>query len=577
MEEKTINLHDYFRVVRKAKVSIVSIFLLLFTVFALIALLLPAIYRSSATILIEQQEIPRELVMSTVTSYASERIQTIQAKVMSRTNLFEIIDKFNLYEKERKKETSEEIVAQMREDVALDLISADVVDPRTGRPSSATIAFSLSYNGESPQMVQRVANELVTLYLNMNLENRAAKAEETSIFFKEEVARSGEKISVLEKELAIFKESNASMLPQMQVVNVRALQRLESEISNINARLRALDESRFNLEAKLDQIDPDNPLVQSVSSRLKIREAEYITAVSKYSDSHPNVINLKNEIASLKADQLRTGDPGAIAEELKLLRSELAALDKKYTSAHPDVVAIKSKISALENKLNNEIVNAETDYYKKQPENPAYITLKARLDSAISEIASLKDQENDLVDKKNELDDGMLKAPQIEREYLKMQRDYENALSHYRGIQSKQMSADIAKQLEVESKGERFTLIDPAVLPELPISPNRVAILTFGFILALGAGVGFAFVVNAIGRPVGGVRSIISLIDVAPLAVIPYQMNTSDLIKRKKYRKRFLFIALAVALLAVFFIHFFVSPLDVIWFRLLRKAEIVAS
>jgi len=60
--------------------------------------------------------------MSTVTSYAAERIQTIQAQVMSSTNLFEIIEKFDLYGDERKRKTSEQIINKMREDTYLDVI-----------------------------------------------------------------------------------------------------------------------------------------------------------------------------------------------------------------------------------------------------------------------------------------------------------------------------------------------------------------------------------------------------------------------------------------------------------------------
>ena len=215
MEEQTKDIQDYLAALKQRKSSILLIAISIFALAALIALLLPSVYKSSATILIEQQEIPQELVMSTVTSYASERIKIIEARVMSRTNLFKIIDKFNLYESKRKFETSEEIVERMREDTKLEVISADVVDPRTGRPSQATIAFSLSYEGEAPESVQRVASELTTLYLNENLRNRTTKAEETSSFFDEETKRLGLLISDLEERLAIFKEKNSDILPEL--------------------------------------------------------------------------------------------------------------------------------------------------------------------------------------------------------------------------------------------------------------------------------------------------------------------------------------------------------------------------
>ena len=214
-QEQQKDIQDYIVAVRKRKTAIFSIFTVVLLLTVSIAFLLPAIYRSSSTILIEQQEIPPELVMSTVTSYAAERIQTIQARVMSRSNLLKIIDKFKLYEDERKFETTEEIIERMQEDVSLDILSAEVVDPRTGRPSSATIAFTLAYKGESPTTVQRVANELTTLYLNENLTSRAEKASETSVFFKEETERLGKQIDELESKLAIFKQEHADALTRI--------------------------------------------------------------------------------------------------------------------------------------------------------------------------------------------------------------------------------------------------------------------------------------------------------------------------------------------------------------------------
>ena len=86
-QEQDKNIQDYIIAVRKRKTAIISIFFVILFIAILVAFLLPPRYKSSSTILIEQQEIPQELVMSTVTSYAAERIQIIQARVMTRSNL----------------------------------------------------------------------------------------------------------------------------------------------------------------------------------------------------------------------------------------------------------------------------------------------------------------------------------------------------------------------------------------------------------------------------------------------------------------------------------------------------------
>src|SRR5690242_9057122 len=125
-----------------------------------IALLLPPQYRSTGTILIEQQEVPADLVRSTVTAYADERLQVINQRVMTSQNLLDIIRRYSLYADRQGKDTREELVKRMREDIGLKMIHADVIDPRSGTPRQATIAFSLSYSSRMPEHAVKVANEL---------------------------------------------------------------------------------------------------------------------------------------------------------------------------------------------------------------------------------------------------------------------------------------------------------------------------------------------------------------------------------------------------------------------------------
>ena len=577
MEEQTKNLQDYLVTLYKRKTAILSISLSVLVLSAAIAFLLPPVYKSSATILIEQQEIPPELVMSTVTSYAAERIQTIQARIMSRTNLLEIVEKFNLYEDERVYETTEEIMERMNEDVALEIISADVVDPRTGRPSVATIAFLLSYNSKSPGKAQKVASELTSLYLNENLKSRTQKAEDTSIFFKEEIDRLSITISELESKLAKFKQENADALPELQRLNLEMLQRTESEVRSIETQLRSLEERRFYLQGQLAQIQPENPAIPGPELRLKQLEAEYAVVVSRYSDEHPDVQRLKREVDSLRRETGRSDSVEAIAEQLISLRAELAQMKERYTPEHPDIVSLEEKITSLNNELELSKNRAEDGYFKSQPDNPAYITLKAQLAGIESEIKALKEQRSEVNEKFKSIEERLYKAPQVEREYLELRRGYENAVVRYQETKAKQMQADIAKQLESESKGERFTLIDPPALPEEPISPNRPVILFLGFVLSLGSGIGFAFVADAISGAVRGVKSIETILGVSPLAVLPYQLNLSDMENRKKYRKRVILIGIASLLALLLIVHFLVSPIDVLWFRILRKIDILTS
>ena len=574
METQSKDLQDYIFAIKKRKAGVLAIFFTVLIISVLVAYLLPPKFKSTATILIEQQEIPQELVMSTVTSYAAERIKVIEARVMSRANLMDIVDKYDLYPDERKVDTTEEIIARITDDIKLDIISAEVVDPRTGRPSTATIAFSLSYVSESPSSAQRVANELTSLYLNENLKNRTQKAEDTSTFFAQETDRLLGLISDLEQELAEFKQENADLLPELQDMNMQILQRKETELSALERRLVTLEDKKFYLAGQLAQIDPGNPNILSPQTRLKALEVEYSSVSSRYAADHPDVIRLKSEIDTLRQQTGQSADPGFMADQLKLARTKLTALKEKYTPDHPDVLRAQEEVSRIEAALTELNNRPEDQVYEATPDNPAYITLQAQLASTEGEIKSVKQQQLDITKDIEKLESDLLNAPLIEKEYRSLARAYDDASREYAETRAKQARADSAKTLETEKKGERFTLVDPAALPEQPFSPNRPAIMLMGFIFSITSGLGFAVVANAISGTVHGARSLGQLVGVAPLAIIPYQLNDGDTQRRKRYKKRTILAGIMAIITGLLLIHFLISPLDVLWYRILRKLDI---
>src|SRR5262249_57916150 len=149
---------DYLAIGRRRLRVAVWSFVIVLAIGTATAVLIPPVYRSSATILIEQQEIPQDLVRSTISSFADQRIQQIKQRVMTTTNLLNIIREHGLYADEIDRKPREAILEKMRDDIHLNLISADVVDPRSGRPAQATIAFTVSYDNRSADRAVRVAN-----------------------------------------------------------------------------------------------------------------------------------------------------------------------------------------------------------------------------------------------------------------------------------------------------------------------------------------------------------------------------------------------------------------------------------
>jgi protein tyrosine kinase modulator len=576
--EQTLDLGDYLTAFRRRRGMILLIAGIVFILGLITALVWPPTYASTATILIEEQEIPSEMVQSTVTSYASERIQTISQRVMTRSNLLEIMDKYGLYQKERQLETTEEVLDDMRDDIKLDMINADVMDPRTGRPTAATIAFTVGFEGEDPQLVQKVANEITTLYLNENLRTRTEKAEETTSFLTEESKRLSAEISRLEIALADFKEKNAKQLPELKDLNTQVLQRTETEISDTNTQLRSLEDRKTYLEGQLAILDPyGSGTVQSPAARLAQLRTEYISYASRYSPNHPDVVSRKREIEALEKE---TGIAETATEKqarLDALRKQLVIAEKTYTAEHPDVKSLKRQIAALEKELRSPNVVPAPKSVPATPDNPAYITMRSQLEATSSDINAYKDKLNKLNEKVDVYEQRLQETPQVEREYRGIVRDLENSTRRYQEIKAKQMSAEIAQAMEKERKGEKFTLIDPPILPEEPISPNRPAIIFLSLVLALGAGIGSAAAAENMDSAVRGAKGVISILNTAPLAVIPYLASDADISRERK--RRWLMIAgiMTGIIVVLLLINFLYSPLDVLWFRGLRKVDSIVG
>jgi succinoglycan biosynthesis transport protein ExoP len=168
----------------------------------------PPTYRATATILIEQQEIPQDVVRSTITSFADQRIQMISQRVMTSQNLLSIVERYNLYPWQRRTRAREVVIERMRDDIKMRLISANVMDPRSGRPMQATIAFTVAYESGSPDLALKVANELTSLYLNENVTSRTKVAEQTQTFLSEEASRLSQENQAMAEKLASFKQKH---------------------------------------------------------------------------------------------------------------------------------------------------------------------------------------------------------------------------------------------------------------------------------------------------------------------------------------------------------------------------------
>ena len=577
MEQNTKTLGDYIAAIRRHMGRMVAIILFLMTISLGVAIGLPAVYRSTATILIEQQEIPQDLVRSTITSFADQRIQVINQRVMTRSNLQGIIKKYNLYPDDVKDDPMEVIIQKLRDDIKMSTVSADVVDPRSGRPTQATIAFTISYDGESPELTQKVANELVSLYLNENLKSRSEETAQTTDFLEEEAGKLSKHITELEKKLAEFKEDNISQLPELTQLNMNMLDRTEMELMEVRRNIQAAKERKVYLVSQLAQMSPSSASysengerILGPVDRLKQLRTELTRKAAVLSSTHPDVVRLKKEISGLESGLL-VDEHISIDRQRDALKGKLEVALGTYSAEHPDVKRLEREINNLAEDNGKNADSPESSSTDEKPDNPAYIQLQAQLETANIDLASLEEKNTELTTKISDYEQRILQSPQVERKYRELTRDYDNAWGRYKELKDKEMEAKLAQVMETERKGERFTLIEPPELPEKPVKPNRVAIGFLGIIFSLVGGVGTAIVSETLDTAVRGRESIGRLINSPLVVCIPY-IETAEDIKRI-HRKSYSIVIGVLMLIGIGLasIHYFFMPLDVILYILERK------
>jgi succinoglycan biosynthesis transport protein ExoP len=544
----------------------------------LLALLLPATYQSTGTILIEQQEIPQELVRSVITSFADQRVQVISQRVMTTQNLLSLIERYNLYPDIRDRQPREVLLGEMRADIGLHMISADVIDPRSGRPTQATIAFSVSYRNRSPDLALKVASDLTTLYLNENLTSRTNLSQQTSAFFGEEAARQSARIAELDRTLSAFKEKHHEELPELAQLNVQTAERTELELHEAQNRLQGLDSQRVLLEAQLAQISPNAQVytdsgqrVFGPEDRLKALKSQLASYKARYAPGHPDIVNAQREVDGLEKEVAAEDATSDRLRQLSEAKAQLASALEKYTEDHPDVVRLRHQVANLQEAVDGEAAAGIKQIERKHADNPVYVQVKGQLDALTVDRESAVKKRDELQAKFDDYERRLAKSPEVERAYRTMARDLESAQLKYQEILSKQTEVQVSQNLETERKGEKFTLIEPPQPPEKPVSPNRGLILILGLVLAVAVGAGAVVLRDSFDASVRGPNDIRQLLQVPALASIPRIVTEADRARRRWMLRLSWASGAAGLVLSLATVHFFFRPLDVVWVSLLRR------
>jgi len=528
--DSSLDIGYYLNVLKRRYLYFIVPFVIVFAIGAAVAILLPPVYRSEAKILILSQQIPTNLVQSTVSSLADERIQIIEQRVMTRDNLLKIANKFKIFGKNKEKLSSSELVQQMRKQIKITRLAL----VSRGR-SRSTIAFTVSFEHRRPAVTVKVANEIVTLILNEDVRARTSRAVDTSNFLGREVDRLEKQLAVIESQVTNFKKKNENALPASLNIRLSRLELLQNNIKEIDREILNIKENRTLLELQYSTLTggkdaTGNSLANSPLQQLSTLKVELLRKAALLSKNHPEIKTLERQIAALKKN-----------------------------------IKQQSEIAVKEDASKNK------DIKKIDPAMPPIMA--AKMTTYNSRLTQLKEEREKTQASIIELNQSIARTPEVERALTSLTRRYQNKKKSFDDLLKKQQLALLGEKLEDNKQSERFEVIEQPVVPQQPIKPNRKKILALGFMLAFVAGGGGIFLIETLNKSIRSGADLVATLNRHPLVSIPYVVTRREVKRGSRRRKLFFIVAIVFGAVALLALHLFYMNLDILFIKVINRLQ----
>lgn len=465
----------------------------------LLSLMLPAKYKSETLVLVEQDSIPVQYVTPGVTIDLQQRLRSLTEQILSRTQLARIATEDGLYGIKAGEAISEAAVDRMRADITIELIKP--------AGQSDVSAFKISYSAPNPGLAQKVTGQLSSLFIQNSLRDQQQLTEDTSQSLESQFIAAQKELQQQEKQLSDFKKQFLGELPEQMPGNVQILSGLQSRLGAATASLHQAEQQNLYLVSMIGTSrTPGEPALQNATS---------------------------------------------LDAQIEKMKDELATLNTQYTPRHPDVVHLKERIASAERAR------------RQAEENPVAGTTAprpARAGSAGGQMESqLKANELEIKNRRQEVKDmeremGQYQArlnltPVRQQQLAEVTRNYEQSKAHYDLLMAKKQQSGMATDLANRRKDAQFRMIDPPSLPQAPYWPNRLRFAGIGLFGGLMLGLAMVLVLETADARIHSEDDLKRWTSVPVIATVPPLTTASE--SRQHAWQRGVEIAVASALVAL--------------------------
>jgi len=234
-------------------------------------------------------------------------------------------------------------------------------------------------------------------------------------------------------------------------------------------------------------------------------------------------------------------------------------LRTRYSDKHPDVVRLKQEIQSTPVEETSQTAGAEVAEKSKVGSDGSsrnqFVDIQS--DVLASEITLLRQRNNKLQSEIAAYQNRVNTTPMRAIELSKITRNYDITLTKFRELLSKEFDSQLSENMERKQKGEQFQVVDPASLPESPVAPNRTRILLVGLVLGLAAAFGAAFLIDNLDTSIRGSEDIDGVTDLPLLAMLPVVPSRGNILELRQARIMLLLYSAGALTLGFFLIRLF--------------------
>ncbi|MEL6934149.1 MAG: lipopolysaccharide biosynthesis [Pseudomonadota bacterium] len=503
-----LDIAFYWRLLSRRLPVMVFLFVVASCVGGVVALRLPPVYEANAKLLVESAQIPDDMVRSTVRIDTAEQLAVIEQRLMTRVNLLDVARKNRIFP-DQASMSPDDVVRAMREQTRIS----------RSRGRQGANLMEVKFEGENPRKVAGVVDDYVTIILEANSDFRAERVEGTMDFFEQEVGALSDALNAQSEKIVAFKSENSGALPENLNYRLGRQSLLQERLSRSTRDLETLAAQResiariYQTTGSLDTVPGAGEALSAEQLQLRSLQAKLRDARLIFSEENPRI---------------------------RLLRSQVEALQQEISGALGDApVEVGAEVeTAAPNVL--DLTLAELD---------------ARADALREEIKLTSDEIE-------ELQVSINKTPSVRIALDAMERDQLNIQGQYNAAVQRLSQARMGERVELSSRGERITILEPASVPNAPSRPNRTVVAGMGVMVGTGLAVGFFVLLELINTTIRRPFDITKAMQITPLATIP--LFETRQVRRKRRLKQLLglVIVVLISLAALWVVDTYVRPLD---------------